>query len=178
MLAFSVLVPFGAVAETTVTYTDGDKALFDISVPDFWNLRTGGLRDLEGPDSEGIRDISRVFGMTPDAHDGVWVGMIAPQGVSTLEGARTYLQDIGPFLVEDPSVAAPTPRRINGLSASSLAGTGRRNGKAIDFTVLAIDLPGRRVAIAVVVLEEGADLTPLGDINAMLSSIKPSAGGR
>ena len=177
-LALWVLVPLGAVANTTVTYSDGGKALFDIEVPDFWNIRTGGLRDLEGPDSEGIRDISRVFGMTPEAHDGVWVGMIAPHGVSTLEEARAYLQDIGPFLVEDPTVAAPTPRRINGLSASSLKGKGRRNGKAIDFTVLAIELPGNRVAIAVVVLEKGADMTPLGDINAMLSSIKPVAGGR
>ena len=167
-----VVMPGFAQAGTLVTYTDGDRPLFEIEVPDFWSVRTGGLRDLEGPDADDIRDVSRVFGMTPDAHPGVWVGVISPHGVSTLKEAGEYLQDIGPFLVQDASVGAPSQRRVSGMPARRIAGQGRRDGKAIDFTALAIDLPGNRVAIAVVVFEAGADAEPTGDINAMLASIK------
>lgn len=166
------MLPASAMAGTSVTYTDGDRPLFKLDVPDFWSLRTGGLRDLAGPDADDIRDVSRVFGMTPDAHPGVWVGVISPHGVSTLEEAGEYLRDIGPFLVQDASVGAPSNRQISGMSARRIAGQGRRNGKAIDFTILAVDLPGNRVAIAVVVFEAGADPDPVGDINAMLASIK------
>lgn len=164
--------PCAGLAGTAVTYTDGEKPLFQIEVPDFWSLRTGGLRDLTGPDGTDARDVSRVFGMTPDAHPGVWVGLISPHGVSTLSEARDYLKDIGPFLVQDASVGTPETRTISGLPASRVAGKGRRNGSAIDFTVLAVDLPGNRIAIAVVVFEAGADTSPVGDINALLASIK------
>jgi hypothetical protein len=167
------MLPFAALAGTPVTYTDAGRALFTVEVPDFWSLRTGGLRDLADPDAtEDIRDISRVFGMTPEAHDGIWVGLISPFGVSTLAEAREYLRDIGPFLVQGAVVSEPQPRRINGLPARSLRGSGRRNGAPIDFTVLAIDLPNGRVAIAVVVFEAGADTDVTADINAMLGSIR------
>ena len=166
------LLPVAAYAGTPVIYKDGPRALFQLEVPDFWSLRTGGLRDLAAPDSDDIRDVSRVFGMTADAHPGVWVGVISPHGVATLEEAAAYLRDIGPFLVQDASVSPPTPRKVSGMPARRISGQGSRDGKAIDFTVLAIDLPGNRVAIAVVVFEAGADTDPVGDINAMLASIK------
>jgi len=174
MLCTAVLACLPALvgAGTPVVYKDGARPLFALEVPDFWSLRTGGLRDLAGPEADDIRDVSRVFGMTPDAHPGVWVGVISPHGVSTLQEAGEYLQDIGPFLVEDASVGSPSERRISGMPARRIAGQGRRNGKAIDFTALAIDLPGSRVAIAVVVFEAGADTDPVGDINAMLASIR------
>ena len=161
-----------AIAGTPVTYTDGSKALFQIEVPDFWSLRTGGLRELADQDATDLRDVSRVFGLTPNAHPGVWVGLISPHGVSTLAQARDYLRDIGPFLVQDAETSDPVTRRIGGLPARSIAGQGRRDGKRVDFTALAIDLPGNRVVIAVVVLEQGSDPDPIGDINAMLASIR------
>lgn len=173
IVAVASVFPFAGMAGTPVIYTDGTKPLFEIEVPDFWSLRTGGLRDLASPEqSDDFRDISRLFGITPDAHDGIWVGLISPFGVTTLPEARAYLRDIGPFLVQDASVEPPKARRINGLNASSISGTGRREGRNVSFTVLAIDLPGARVAIAAVVIEAGADLDSLGDVNAMLASIQ------
>lgn len=166
------LWPLSASAQTPVVYTDAGRALFSLEVPDFWSLRTGGLRDLAGPDESDIRDVSRVFGLTPDAHPGIWVGIISPHGVSTLKGAADYLRDIGPFLVQDVTVDVPEPRRIGGLPAQRLTGQGTRDGADVSFTVLAIDLPGPRVAIVVVVIEVGADVEPIGDINAMLGSIQ------
>lgn len=172
VLAVLTLLPATAIAGTPVTYTDGGRALFEVEVPDFWSLRTGGLRDFAGPEPEDIRDVSRVFGMTPEAHEGIWVGFVSPFDVSTLAQAREYLRDIGPFLVQDAEVSAPTERRINGLPARSLTGSGRRDGTAIDFTVIAIDLPNGRVAIVFVVFEAGADGDVTGDINDMLASFR------
>ncbi len=167
-----MLAPAIAHTGTPVTYTDAGRALFQFDVPDFWSLRTGGLRDLTGPEADDIRDVSRVFGMMPEAHPGVWVGLISPHGISNLQEATEYLRDIGPFLVEDVSLAEPHLRKIGGMPARSVAGTGRRGGKHVDFTVLTIDLPAGRVAIAVVVFEAGADTDPVADINAMLASIR------
>lgn len=167
-----VLLPFAVGAGTPVTYTDGNKALFQVEVPDFWSLRTGGLRELADEDAADLRDVSRVFGLSPNAHPGVWVGLISPHGVSTLAQARDYLREIGPFLVKNAEVSSPQTRRIGGLPARSIAGQGQRNGKRVDFTALAIDLPNNRVAIAVVVFEQGADADPVGDINTMLASIR------
>lgn len=174
-LTLAAVMTFTAVsvhAGTPVTYKDGGDALFRLEVPNFWTLRTGGLRTLAGPEENDLRDVSRVFGMSPDAHPGIWVGLISPHGVSTLSQAREYLRDIGPFLVEDATVSEPMARRIGGMPARRIIGTGRRNGKTLDFTVLAIDLPGDRIAIAVVVFEQGADPEPVGDINVMLNSIR------
>ena len=162
----------GAQAGTPVVYEDDGKALFQLEVPDFWTLRTGGLRDLAGPDATDIRDVSRVFGMTADAHPGIWVGVISPHDVSNFDEAREYLQDIGPFLVQGAEVEEPQSRRIGGLPARSIAGTGRRDGKDVAFTALSIDLPSNRMVIAVVVLEAGADQKPIADINRMLASIR------
>ncbi len=161
-----------AQAGTPVVYEDDGRALFKLEVPDFWTLRTGGLRDLEGPDADDIRDVSRVFGMTADAHPGVWVGVISPHGVSNFDDAREYLQDIGPFLVQEAEAEAPKSRQVGGLPARSIAGTGRRDGKNVTFTALAIDLPSNRMVIAVVVLEAGVDQEPIADINRMLASIR------
>ncbi|MEL6808758.1 MAG: hypothetical protein AAFO97_13355 [Pseudomonadota bacterium] len=172
-VCFAACVATGtAQAETSVVYNDDGAALFQLEVPDFWTLRTGGLRDLAGPDATDIRDVSRVFGMTPDAHPGIWVGVISPHDVSTFDEARAYLQDIGPFLVQDAVVEEPQARQIGGLPARSIAGTGQRDGKAVTFTALSIDLPNGRMVIAVVVLEAGADPEPVGDINRMLASIR------
>ncbi|MEP1202027.1 hypothetical protein [Tateyamaria sp.] len=172
-ICLAAQLAFGAAqAGTPVVYEDDGRALFKLEVPDFWTLRTGGLRDLEGPDADDIRDVSRVFGMTADAHPGVWVGVISPHGVSNFDDAREYLQDIGPFLVQEAEAEAPKSRQVGGLPARSIAGTGRRDGKNVTFTALAIDLPSNRMVIAVVVLEAGVDQEPITDINRMLASIR------
>lgn len=159
-------------AQTPVVYTDDGQAVFRVMVPDFWSLRSGGLRNISDPELGELRDVSRVFGLTPDGHDGVWVGLISPHGVRDLDGAVDYLSEIGPFLVQDATVNAPKARRVSGYPARTITGQGSRNGKSLSFTVVTVDLPGDRVVIAVVIFEAGADLDPLGDINKMLSTIR------
>lgn len=159
-------------ADTRAVYTDSGQSIFKVDVPDFWSLRTGGIREIVDPETSELRDVSRVFGLTPNAHQGVWVGLISPHGVSNLNGARDYLQDIGPFLVQDAVLEGPKSRRIGGYPARTVAGKGRRDGKRIDFTAVTIDLPNNRVAIAVIIFEAGADSQLVGDINRMLSSIR------
>lgn len=161
-----------AEAQTPVTYTDDGRSIFRVMVPDFWTMRSGGLRAIADPELGEPRDVSRVFGLTPDAHTGVWVGLISPHGVTDLDSARAYLAEIGPFLVQNTAVQEHKSRRVAGYPARTVAGQGTRDGKGVNFTAVTIDLPGNRVVIAVVILEAGADLEPLGDINRMLASIR------
>ena len=173
LLVFAMAMsPRQAKAETPVVYMDGDRKIFEVDIPDFWSMRTGGIREIADPDTGELRDVSRVFGLRPDAHSGIWLGLMSPHGVADLAAARDYLQDIGPFLVQDTELNAPKNRQIAGYPARTVSGKGRRGSKRIEFTAVTIDLPGDRVVIAVAVFEAGADVEPVGDINAILSSIR------
>lgn len=164
--------PLAGFAGTPITYTDGGRALFQIEVPDFWSVRTGGLRDLTAPDAEDVRDVSRVFGLTPESHDGIWVGFVSPHGVASLADAREYLTEIGQFLVKDAEVETSKSRKVAGLPAQTFSGTGRRGGKPLEFTAITIDMPNGRVAVSVVVFEAGSDVDIINDINEMMASFE------
>jgi hypothetical protein len=161
----------GAVAGTPITYTDGDKSLFRVEVPDFWSVRTGGIRDLDDG-AIPLRDVSRVMGLTPEAHDGIWVGLISPHGVSTLDEAVAYLQEIGQFMLTDPQVEPARSLRIGGMPSRAFTGRGVRNGISVSFTAVMVDLPNGRVAISVVIVEAGADAAILDDVNAMFTTLR------
>lgn len=161
-----------AQADAPVTYKDGDRALFSISVPDFWTVRVGGARVLSPPGEDVPRSVARVIGLEPTAEPHVWMGWISPPDVRTLSGGRAYLQEIGPHLVKDAAVDKARSTRIGGAAAEIYAGTGRRNGNAVNFTAVVIDLPGDRVAVSVAVLEDGAAPEIVNDLNAIFASFR------
>ncbi|AXI54537.1 hypothetical protein C1J05_08555 [Sulfitobacter sp. JL08] len=159
-------------AGTPVVYSDGEQSLFRVDVPDFWSVRTGGERVIADPETDEPRTVGRVIGLAPVEGGGVWVGLVSPRNVTTLDQADQYLRDIGPFLVQDTEISKRTNRRIAGLPARTVAGRGTRDRKSIDFTAVTIDLPNGRVAVAVVVFEAGADPASADVINEMFASFK------
>ncbi len=161
-----------ATADTPVTYTDAGKALFRIVVPDFWALRVGGTRNIEDTSLGDSRAVARVMGMRPVTDDTVWMGFVSPEGVATIEDGIRYLQDIDKFLVKDAEVTGNSRRSIGGLPAQVFQGTGRRDGRGVNFTATVIDLPRGRVAVAVAVLREGADPAYVEDLNAVFASFR------
>lgn len=168
----ATLLPGLAAADMPVIYKDGNQPLFRFSAPDFWTVRTGGRRDLTAPEHETGRGVSRVIGLQPSADPHVWMGFVAPQGVSTFAQAADYLRDIGPFLVKTPDVAGMKSARIGGLPAKTLTGTGSRNGRKVSFTAAVIDLPGPRMAVSVVVFEDGANPELVRDVNSVFASFR------
>lgn len=70
-LVLLILMHQAVFAGSPVTDTDAGRAVVSIDLPEYWSLRTGGLRDFAGPEAEGVRDVSRVFDMTPEAHEGI-----------------------------------------------------------------------------------------------------------
>lgn len=174
---FTLLVTIGllgtqARADVSVTYTDAGQALFRFEAPDFWTMRTGGQRLLKAPDTEDERDVNRLIGLSPTSDPKVWVGFVSPQGINTFEQGVQYLSDIGPSLVKNPLTTVRKEKRVNGLKAATFSGTGTREGRTVNYTAILIDLPGRRLAVSVVVMEPGLDETTLGEVNAMLGSIR------
>lgn len=166
------LVAGPALAEMPVTYMSDNRALFRISAPDFWHVRSGGPQSLTPPGSDEARLINRVIGLEPAAERGAWVGFMSPNGVTTLAQAEDYLANIGRSVVSDPQVDSRRNGRIGGLPAAIFAGTGRRNGRDVSFTAALIDLPGRRVAISLAVTEAGANPALVAQINDIYASFR------
>ena len=165
------LLPVVALADLPVTYKDGSRALFSVSAPDFWTVRAGGPRELAAPGEE-LREVARVMAMYPVSEPRVWVGFVSPDGVRNFDQATDYLRDIGPFLVRDAKVDSRKSLRVGGLPARSIAGRGKRKGKAVNFTAVMIDLPNGRMAISVVVMEAGIDPAITADVNAIFASFR------
>lgn len=161
-----------AVADTPVSYTDAGKALFRFIVPDYWALRVGGPREIEDTQLGDPRAVARVMGMRPVTDDNVWMGFVSPEGVATIEDGIGYLQDIDKFLVNDPQVTGNSRRTVGGLPAQVISGTGRREGRGVNFTATVIDLPNNRVAVAVAILRDGADPAYVDDLNAVFDSFR------
>lgn len=166
------LLPLPARAEMPLTYVSEGKALFHLSAPDFWQVRSGGPRALTPPGEEEARLINRVIGFEPEAEPGVWVGFMSPNGVSTFAQAEEYLRNIGKSVVSDPVLREQSRIRIGGLPAARYAGNGRRDGRAVEFTAVLVDLPGNRVAISLAVIEAGARPELVEDINAIYASFR------
>ncbi len=161
-----------AFADTPVTYTDAGRALFRFDVPDFWLLRTGGIREIEDTELEDPRAVSRVMGIRPVSDDSVWMGFVSPAGVATIDGGFGYLADIDKFLVKDPQISSDSNVRIGGLPARVVRGTGRRDGRGVNFTATVIDLPRNRVAVAVTVMRDDANPEFVNDLNAVFASFR------
>ncbi|MBO9477160.1 hypothetical protein J7382_06415 [Shimia sp. R11_0] len=161
-----------ALAETQAIYSDASDKVFEVTVPDFWTLRVGGDRDIEASTEEGLRAVERVFGLSPENGHGVWMGLISPSRLRTLEDAKDYARNLGGQLAKTTEITGSSERRVAGYPAHIIEGTGRRNGKAIDFTVMLLDLPNNRVVVGLTVLEKGYDVSALDDVNAILQSIK------
>lgn len=159
-------------ADTPVTYTDAGQALFSFEVPDFWTVRTGGPREIEDTQLGDARAVARVMGIRPFTDDAVWMGFVSPAGVSDIQGGIRYLEDIDKFLVKEPVVSGTSDTRIGGQPARVIRGTGRRDGRGVNFTATVIDLPKGRVAIAVAILRDGADPAYVDDLNDVFASFR------
>lgn len=166
------LIAAPAQADTPVTYTDQGRALFRFEIPDFWTLRTGGPREIEDTTLGDARAVARVMGIRPVTDDHVWMGFVSPSGVANIQGGIRYLEDIDKFLVKDPTVTDTSDTRIGGLPARVFRGTGKRDGRGVNFTATVIDLPRSRVAIAIAILRDGADPAYVDALNAVFASFR------
>jgi hypothetical protein len=161
-----------AFADTPVTYSDNGRALFQVSVPDFWSLRTGGDRVVEDTKLGDARAVSRIMAMRPVTEEGVWMGLVSPNGVSTLSEGLAYLADIEKFMTKEPEITSTLDTRIGGLPAKVVRARGRRDGRGVNITATVIDLPGARVAVAVAVLADNVDPAFADELNDVLASFR------
>lgn len=161
-----------AQADTPVSYTEKGKALFSFDAPDFWTVHVGGPRDLSDPKVNQSRSVSRLIGLQPATESKIWVGFISPAGVTDFADAKEYLSEIGPFLVKNAEIEKRTEKVIGGRPARTVSGSGNRDGKAVNFTAIAIDLPHNRMAISVVVMEAGFGQDNLAGVNRMFASFR------
>lgn len=175
-LAFcaAALAASPALADLRVSYADGDTSLFSLSVPDFWTLNAGGVRDISPPGEDRPRSVPQVMTLHPSVEPQVWMVAFSPPGVTTIDEGIAYLREIDKFLAEDPTVTTNAPGRIAGRPSQIIKGSGRRDGKTISFTIGVIDLPGPRVAITAGIAEATADPALVFSLNEIFSSLRSS----
>lgn len=177
LLALTLL--FGATtarAEAAVSYSEDGRALFSFLVPNFWTLNVNGARDLAPPDGGETRRVPQVLAMTPMVDPTVWIGFLSPPGIRNLAEGRAYLRQAASQLAFEPKANPAVPRRVGGRSAEVISGTGNRKGKPIQFTIVLVQLPANRVAIAAMVAEIGTDEAMFGQLNDVLGSIRAGGG--
>lgn len=170
----ALAIPSLATAEVRASYAEGGRTLFSFDVPDFWDLRSGGRRSLTLPGTEEARDVPQVLSLRPTVDPTVWMAFYSPDGVRNIEEGKEYLREIGEFLSSQPEIAANRSGRVGGRTAQIIKGTGRRDGKNIQFTIAIIDLPGPRVAIGAAVAEAGTDPAFYDALNAVYDSFRAS----
>ena len=159
-------------AGTPVTYTDGDKPVFSIEVPDFWKVRVGGDRSLTPPGEEESRVVERVIGLQPEKDSGVWIGFVSPDGLRTLDEAEDYARSLAQQVAKGATVTDLESRRIAGYPARVYRGQGRRDNQTVFFTVSLIDLPNGRVVFSMTALSADYARDALVDVNAIYNSIR------
>lgn len=161
-----------SLAEVTVTYETGGRNLFSVQAPDDWIVTTGGFVNQFDRETKARRDVPRVLGIAPEIDPRVWVGLFSPDGVATFEDAVTYIKSLDRTLVDDPVVAQTTDRQIGGRKARNYTGSGTRDGRHVDFTLVLIDMPGNRMVIGVVLDENGARAPYVDQLNSIFQSFK------
>jgi len=173
-LVFGAALPAGA--GTPITYTKDGRAIFSVDMPDFWLARSGGPRAFEDVEVGEPLVISRVLALEPETAETAWLGMMVPDGVTTLDEAEVYITNLGKFLVEEPRRGNTFARRVGGLPARVINGTGARAGTALRFSVILIDLPGSDVAVIVALAANDAPAGVIDEINGVVDSL--TAGGQ
>ncbi|MEM8555315.1 MAG: hypothetical protein AAGF71_10890 [Pseudomonadota bacterium] len=175
VIAILIAAPLQSFAEARVSFSETGRTLFSFEVPDFWTLKAGGERQLSLPEGGEPRGVPQILSMHPTVDPTVWMAFYAPPGVTTLAEGREYLSEIGQFIANAPQVVEEQSRAIAGRPSQVIRGTGTARGKDVQFTVTLIGLPGPRIAIGAVVIEEGAPEGVYEAVNDVFSSFK--AGG-
>ncbi len=164
--------PMVAQADTQVVFSDQTRNVFQVDVPDFWNLRVGGPRELSPDGDEALRTVERVFGLEPESDHGVWVGLISPPRFGSLEDAKEYARGLSGQLAKTTEILTAEDRRVGNYPATVITGTGRREGRPVSFNVTMLDIRNGRVVVALTIMSQGFDQSALADVNAILNSIK------
>lgn len=173
-LVVSASMPSMISAQTPITYSQQSRAIFTVSMPDFWLARSGGPRAFED-ESLGQIQVRRILALEPETNDAAWIGLASPQGITTLADARAYVANMGQFLVETPVRIDSFRSRVGGLPVEVINGQGIRERQQVRFSIMLADLPNNRVAILVALAKPGAGPGVIEEIRDVFMSIR--AGG-
>ena len=155
-----------------VSYVTEGRTLFSFDAPDGWGVERGlEVNAAEMP--EGVPPAPRLVSLLPpDEPEIMWTGLWAPEDVADFAQARTYIKELGPRLLEAPEVTFQESRVINGLRARVFSGVGFRDGRDMDFAMVAIQVAADQVAFAVFIGEPGAYDRHEAQLIGVLNSIR------
>lgn len=151
LVALAVVAVTGGIVQAkdvSVTYETQGRAIFTFAAPDNWQVLTG-FEVLPSDFQSGETPAPRIVSLFPLEGDRVmWSGLWSPTTIGRLDELEDYLALLAPQLLSDVRVTFRDERLINGRESRIVSGTGTKDGRDLDFALVAIQVRGDRVAMA------------------------------
>lgn len=143
-------------AGISVTYETKGQDLFQFEAPDGWEIRSGKDFQETGQKLKKMPDARIVSLVPPKSEYVMWTGFWAPEKLTDLEAAKTYIAGVAPKILPNANVTFQENRSLNGLQAYIASGSGDREGRSFDFAIIAVQISASRVVIAAFIGEPEA----------------------
>lgn len=169
-----ILVTFVATvqAQVSITYSSRGKQHFTMSLPDEWRVNVGSGSDPVRIDEEGVGP-PRVISAMPNDGVPLWFGMWVPEELEKIQDAEAYMASLELDLLDDVVTTKRQSDRWNSLDFYHVAGTGKKEGKSMDFHAAFIQLSPDIVAIAIYIGPREATMSYGEELTQMVHSLRP-----
>ena len=179
---FSLAIASGpADAQVRVTYESGGIGVFSVVAPDHWIVATGasisdalGKSDIEGAEP----DPPRVIGLHPESDQSVWIGLLSPPEIETIEAAEAYVKAMGANLVDGAEVTRKEDGMLGDIPARFYSGGATREDTPVDFVVAIAPLRAGRIAIGIFIGEFGGRQIYDPSISTIAQSFRAEGAGQ
>ncbi|WP_424928491.1 hypothetical protein [Amaricoccus tamworthensis] len=152
---FTALFAVSVQAEEFVYETRGAN-LFSFDVPDGWEVLEG-VEVPEAQAADGTPLSPKVVSIRPPDEEGVmWTGFWSPVRLSSISGAKSWMERVIPYLLAEPENLYYDRRTVGGKPTRFYSGQGVRDGRDFDYAFAIIQISPDHVAVAAFIGEPDA----------------------
>jgi hypothetical protein len=161
-----------AQAQVSITYSCRGKQQFTMDISDNWQVNVGSEA---GPAqmSEGEKEPARLISAMPNDGVPLWFGMWVPDGLKKIASSEEYMESLGLELLDDIVATERKFDLLNSMEVYYVSGTGNKEGEAMDFRAVFVQLTPESVAIAIYIGPSEATSRYGKDLVQMIHSLQP-----
>lgn len=159
-------------AQVSITYSSGGVHYFSMTIPDEWRVNVGSEPDLS-QNSENRVEPARLISAMPNNGEPLWFGMWVPEDLEKIEAAQEYMTSLGIKLLADVVITEQKHDILNAMEVQYVSGTGRKNGKVMNFRAGFFQLSPEHVAIAIYIGPPKETISQVEDLEQMIKSLQP-----
>jgi len=165
------IVVGGVKAQVSITYSSAGKQYFSMIIPDDWRVNVGSDEDLTRNPEDRIEPTRLVTAM-PNSGVPLWFGMLVPEDLEKIEGAKEYMTSLGLDLLADVVITERKHETLNSMEVNYVSGTGKKDGEVMDFRAGFFQLSPEHVAIAIYIGPHDTTISHGEDLVQMIESLQ------